>query len=1402
MLDSLFELLPEPEKVPDGYTKRKLLTFSDGRQDAAFFASDFQRTHTETLYRQLVWKAFQEVKDEEDIIASVGRVETRLKEMLFEEYSIPHPDRNPTVHHQSYIPDDPQEERSPHNEQDCKDRATARAKELLLREFGLPSARRFSIESLGLLACHIDWAEKRRYNFVSQMASHFQINDTEAQIFLTGLTDMIRLSGIVDVQDPSDYFPEVGGIGKRPSILQKKRIKKYLKFQKEKSDSSDSVSLCWYKIEVMRGLTTFTRTIKNSIYRYFETFFNPASLEESKSDLLWLYDQILKPTVFSKHGEGYQLNWKLLNISETSKDWYRCNDCQQIFHVPGLSKVIGQSKLGVDHCLAPQCNGSLQPFDPETLADHHYRHLIRERSKRRILPLRSQEHTAQLGTEELANRENRFRQGKINLLSCSTTLEMGVDIGQLQAVALRNFPPHVSNYLQRAGRAGRRTDGVAVTLMYGQRRPHDRYYFEQPIRLINGKNQVPKLDPSNFEIQKRHIRAELLSEFLRTQDGRGAEKVSMADFLGLPSDFSKLPEIAPESILLQFTEWLHGQQAVSCTQQWLGRLNSQKTVDSVREQFERDLRDFKDEQLKDWNGLSDLLHNLKQAVRDAEDANDSKKQKALEYKRNRIRDELEKIQKRQLHEELAKASILPIYGFPIDVVQLLTRDSKQFFQGQGKHRLQRDRRLALGEYAPGQEVVVDDRVHTSVGVLRPEDLPSRFYWVCQSCNFFMEASTERELLNRLGIADDDPKCPICQAKPSASEQKPRSYKIPKAFTTDWTQEPKVTPYSKPMRQPTSQVFLAQEGDNAEPQSSEFYELIVSQGGQFFLSNQGPLAEGRGFKNRGFAICKRCGRNLSDEIRDGQKKSKGNKKSSTGNSRQVSHTHPITGSNCEGWYEHTHLGHQFRSDLLKIHFTAAAHPPNLFGFVKHLDGGREIHSDTDSSVKCSSETAFWRSLTYALLAAAAQIIDVPRSELDGLFRPLEESNTETAEIIIYDNVPGGAGYSKRIAGQFPDILQRAYQLVESCNCGSSCYDCLRTYTNQIFHHELDRYLVSDFLRPIVERLKPDELLESFAPDANRVSLSKMASELDRYPTMVEATTIGYLPRITAPFTLQQLTKIVEKLGSSTPLELIVSHLPEQENNDQVRVLRKRLSQWIDQGLLVLYTTKENHSLTFCFSSQHPYRSALQLQTNNNGEPTEWFQTRSEQGVNKVFQDLQGLKTNAIAVQASTLEDSDTVVIFPTPNWGNLTLEQLRKELGLAQVLRGSQIKKIVYSDRYLNQPRAEILADLLQGMWLNDDSQLTIQIQQSKEEHDQRDTQRRIDIERFISNLPGKVKVEMRPYPKRFQPPFPHRRELTIESQSNSTYRILFDKGLDFLKKDSDGNYRIEETTYIVIVKLS
>ncbi len=229
---------------------------------------------------------------------------------------------------------------------------------------------------------------------------------------------------------------------------------------------------------------------------------------------------------------GYQLNWTLLNLTEDKNNWHQCDRCRLIYHVPGLSE-IGKSSLNIFGCSNYKCTGKLKPYTEREIEQAHEEHYIQYQLKhRQPLPLRSQEHTAQLGVIELEKRKNQFRSGKINLLSCSTTLEMGVDIGELQAVALRNFPPHVSNYQQRAGRAGRRTDGVAITLMYGQRRPHDRFYFEQPARLIAGTNQIPQIDADNWQIQQRHIRAELLAEFLRINRGAGAEKISIANFLG------------------------------------------------------------------------------------------------------------------------------------------------------------------------------------------------------------------------------------------------------------------------------------------------------------------------------------------------------------------------------------------------------------------------------------------------------------------------------------------------------------------------------------------------------------------------------------------------------------------------------------------------------------------------------------------------------------------------------------------------------------------------------------------------------------------------------------------------------------------------------------------------------
>ena len=94
--------------------------------------------------------------------------------------------------------------------------------------------------------------------------------------------------------------------------------------------------------------------------------------------------------------------------------------------------------------------------------------------------MKAREHTAQLMSDEAADVQQEFVRGEVNALSCSTTFELGVDVGELQSVVMRNMPPTTANYVQRAGRAGRRTESAALVLTYAQRRSHDLSRFQDP----------------------------------------------------------------------------------------------------------------------------------------------------------------------------------------------------------------------------------------------------------------------------------------------------------------------------------------------------------------------------------------------------------------------------------------------------------------------------------------------------------------------------------------------------------------------------------------------------------------------------------------------------------------------------------------------------------------------------------------------------------------------------------------------------------------------------------------------------------------------------------------------------------------------------------------------------------
>ena len=1418
VIDRLFDLLSETGHQPAGHTDEKsvkiekpnskILTFSDGRQDAAYFASDFQRSHTEFLYRQSIWRAFIGVAADET--ATITEVEEELRQLL-REASIPHPDRDPELHHKSYASNEQNQHlRLNRAAKDLDKLAVKRSREVLLCEFGLPSARRTSMEALGLVACHLDAIPDQ---LIDQTCSILGWNEEWgkkwAEVFLFGLTDEIRLLGAVDIQDASNYYSETGGDeAGRPGILgnkgQPRTFLKKAKLEKEK----DIISF-----QPRKNKDGKWSQVQNRIVRLVEKGLNHMPSADSMNDL---FDSLVESGILVSYpGQGYQLAWRQNSLSKSDFDWYECPQCKQIFHKPGLSLLEITLTPNAFRCPAHKCQGSLKERQEGNLVKQHYVSLI----QRRPISLTAEEHTAQLQPEELSERENRFRSGEINLLSSSTTLELGVDIGELQVVALRNFPPFVSNYQQRAGRAGRRADGLAVTVMYGQRRPHDRYFFEQPRHLIAGANKVPSLDIGNYAISKRHAQAELIGHFLRFNHQLGTEDLTVGEFLGLP-DLDRQEPVEVESKQLgayyaRLHLWLGGAEAkTSCKQilALLGNENSeQEILGGLREEAER----FADEQVADWNGqvrnYAEVTTEWKE-VRDRTDKQSTIKSERLSKARTAIIGELKKIRALKLHDVLAQASILPIYGFPIDVVQLLTQRNDTWVGGTGGHRLQRDRRMALTEYAPGQDIVVDDRVHRSVAVVRPIDLVTRYYWVCDQCSVFVNKSNQADIKKHLETPSGDLECRVCGAEVKEGKLGVgRAYVIPRSFSTNWSETPKTTPFRKPLRQPTSQVFLMPEDadENVDQRrnvcksiSTKFFSLATNLGGDFFLSNQGPRGRTGSFATSGYWLCKYCGLDLSSQV----KSSNSRTRRSNSDRAQSEHVNPITGKTCTGPATLLHLAHQFRSDFLKLRFTVEANPPRLLGKV-NLESGSSVDSISQDEEPAEEiargGSSFWRSLTYALLAAASDVIDIDRSELDGLFRPIE-NNSNSAEIVIYDNVASGAGYSKKIAEMFDDVLKRTLELVSSCSCEASCYNCLRTYSNQSFHADLDRQLVRRFLEPIVGELNPDQFQRSFAHHSSYLDVEKLEELLAQYLATARQGTAFALRDLKTHVKMRQLERAIDShKANDQPVLCVLSDLPANEGTSTSKFIRRKLADWIDSGYLDLYHHPDSFAQMFCLGHGSAHAVAGQI-LDLPDEGLKCIITRSSQGVGDAYLKIQSLKEASKQAASSQLEDPGTRVFRFSPSSSVYSVNDIRDMIGLSQVLHGNILASADYSDKYFDKQRgsySQFFVQLLDGPWLSEESRITICTNQTWEEFSNNNNQmRRDEILQQLEDCPN-FHLKWRNYNEP-GPKLEHGRPLKITLSDGASYLLSFDKGLDFVRRiRGTSEYEVTDKTHVMVEPL-
>jgi hypothetical protein len=437
------------------------------------------------------------------------------------------------------------------------------------------------------------------------------------------------------------------------------------------------------------------------------------------------------------------------------------------------------------------------------------------------------EHSAQQPPDRLRGFERAFKAGHINVLNCSTTMEMGVDIGGISTVAMANVPPSPANYRQRIGRAGRRREALSIGFTYCPDSPLGWYAFDAPSRLLTAPIDPPRVALDSRVLAQRHANALLLARFL-SASGIDMTKFEAGAFFA--------PGLGAQSPARRFHVWLlrnaPGDAALAAD---LATLLAGTALAGNADPTQ---------------ATATALDRFTTAWCEERQQFDADVTATTGAARSFLKFQVERMEHEYLLRELVRAAFLPGHGFPTDVVPFVTPPTRRHGEREeaptARRYPARTLDLALSEYAPGGELVVDGVVYRSGGVSlnwkRPADEAAarevqaiRFLWNCRRCG------TTGESRHRPA------QCPGCGGDALQSVRALR----PAGFIADPDMPAgNAVDYAEPV--PAMQPFLAA--------ATAWIALANPAIGRFRHDPEGlVITVSRGSTQHGYALCLRCGR---------------------------------------------------------------------------------------------------------------------------------------------------------------------------------------------------------------------------------------------------------------------------------------------------------------------------------------------------------------------------------------------------------------------------------------------------------------------------------------------------------------------------------------------------------------